>query len=96
LAFLEVNLVVEIEVRKSEAGTEKASSTNLDVNAIIGKVRDFVGSVREMSADGEPMAVSVECFNFSVDKADGGYDLGLKLNLAVKPKEPKPIASEPF
>ena len=88
--------MVEIEVRKSEAGTEKASSTNLDVNAIIGKVRDFVGTVREMSAGGEPMAVSVECFNFSVDKAAGGYDLGLKLNLAVKPKEPKSIASEPF
>ena len=88
--------MVEIEVRKSEAGTEKVSSTNLDVNAIIGKVRDFVGTVREMSAGGEPMAVSVECFNFSVDKAEGGYDLGLKLNLAVKPKEPKSIASEPF
>lgn len=33
--------MVEIEVRKSEAGTEKVSSTNLDVNEIINKVRDL-------------------------------------------------------
>ena len=80
--------MVEIEVRKSEAGTEKASSINLDVNEIINKVRDFVGSVREMSAGGgQPMAVSLEGFNFSVGKAGGEYTLGVKLNLVFKPKE---------
>ena len=72
------------------------SSTNLDVNEIINKVRAFVG-VREMSAGcGEAMAVSVEGFNFSVGKADGEYTLGVKLNLVFKPKESSPIASEPF
>lgn len=88
--------MVEIEVRKSEAGTEKVSSTNLDVNAIIGRVRDFVGSVRAMSTGVQPMDVSVEGFNFSVGKANGEYDLTLKLNLVFKPKVPTSIAAEPF
>ena len=33
------------------------------------------------------MAVSVEGLNFSVDKADGEYDLSLNVTLAFKPKE---------
>ena len=78
--------MVEIEVRKSEAVGEKATSTNLDVSEIIGKVRTFVDSIREMLAGGEPMAVSVEGFNFSVAKDQGEYDLTLKVNLAFKPK----------
>lgn len=88
--------MVEIEVRKSEAGSEKATSANLDVNEIIGKVRGFVDNIKEMSPGGEPMAVNVEGFNFSVGKADGKYDLSLSLTLTFKPKEPKPIAYEPF
>jgi hypothetical protein len=52
--------MVEIEVHKSETATEKASSANLDVNEIIGKIRTFVDS-KEMSA-GVTMAVSVEVF----------------------------------
>ena len=80
--------MVEIEVRKSEAGTEKSSSTNLDVNEIIGKVRDFVSSIREMSPDGQPMQVSVEGFNVSIGKEHGEYDFTLKLSLVFKPKEP--------
>ena len=80
--------MVEIEVRKSEAGTEKTSSTNLDVNEIIGKVRNFVSSIREMSPNGEPMQVSVEAFNVSVGKENGEYDFTLKLSLVFKPKEP--------
>ncbi len=79
--------MVEIEVRKSETGTEKAESANLDVNEIIGKVRTFVDSIKEMRSNGEPMAVSVEGFNFAVDKIEGGYDLTLKVNLAFKPKK---------
>jgi len=86
MVFLEVKCVVEIEVRKSETGTEKASSTNLDVNEIIGKVRDFVGSIREMSPSGQPMSVSVEGFNVSVGKANGEYEFSLKLSLVFKPK----------
>lgn len=78
--------MVEIEVHKSETATEKASSANLDVNEIIGKIRTFVDSIKEMSAGGEPMAVSVEGFNFSIAKERGEYDLTLKVNLAFKPK----------
>jgi hypothetical protein len=82
--------MVEIEVRKSETGTEKASSVNLDVNEIIGKVRSFVDNIKEISAGGQAMSVSVEGFNFSVGKADGMYDLTLKVNLVFKPKETAP------
>lgn len=78
--------MVEIEVRKSETPTEKAESANLDVNEIIGKVRMFIDNIKEMRSSGEPMAVSVEGFNFAVDKMEGEYDLTLKLNLAFKPK----------
>ncbi len=80
--------MVEIEVRKSEPGTEKVESTNLNVNEIISRVRGFVDSVRNMSIGGEPMSVSVEGFNFSVGKTGGEYDLTLKLNLVFKPKAP--------
>ena len=73
-------------MRKSE-GSEKPATTNLDVNEIVGKVRSFVDGIREMSVGGQNMAVSVEGFNFSVGKADGMYDLSLKLNLSFKPKE---------
>ena len=52
--------MVEIEVRKAEPGTTHTESTNLDVNEIIGKVRTFVDSIKEMSAGGEPMTVNVE------------------------------------
>jgi hypothetical protein len=78
--------MVEIEVRKSEAVGEKATITNLDVSEIIGKVRAFVDNIREMSAGGEPMTVSVEGFNFSLAKEQGEYDLTLKVNLLFKPK----------
>ena len=59
----------------------------LDVSEIIGRVRGFVDSVREISAGGEAMVVSVVGFNFSVGKAAGAVDLCLNLVLAVKPKE---------
>ena len=78
--------MVEIEVRKAETPTEKASSTNLDINEIIGKVRDFVGGIREMSTGGEPMTVTVEGFNVAVSKDRGEYEFALRLNLVIKPK----------
>ena len=78
--------MVEIEVRKAETPTEKASSTNLDVNEIIGKVRNFVDGIREMSTGGEPMAVTVEGFNVAVSKDREEYEFALKLNLLIKPK----------
>ena len=46
----------------------------------------FIDNIKEMRSSGEPMAVSVEGFNFAVDKMEGEYDLTLKLNLAFKPK----------
>ena len=55
------------------------SSTSLDINEIIGKVRTFVDSIREMSPDGEPMKVSVEGFNVSLGKDHGEYELALKV-----------------
>jgi hypothetical protein len=78
-----------VEVRKSGAEPVKIASASLDVNEIIGKVRDFVDNIKERSLDGEPMAVSVEGFNFSVGKAEGKYDLSLSVSMALKPKEPK-------
>ncbi len=35
------------------------------------------------------MTVSVEGFNFAVSKEAGEYDLALKLNLLIKPKNPE-------
>jgi hypothetical protein len=82
--------MVEIEVHKSDAAGAKASETaSLDVNAIIGKVKEFVDSVRDMGAGEENMTVNVEDFNVSVGKEKGEYDFNLKLNLVVKPKNPQ-------
>jgi hypothetical protein len=78
--------MVDIEVRKSGTPIEKTESANLDVNEIIGKVRTFIDNIKEMRTSGEPMETSVEGFNFSVAKEDGGYDLTLKLKLELKPK----------
>jgi hypothetical protein len=88
--------LVEIEVHKSEACGEKASTTSLDVNELVGKIRDFVGNIKEMSPGGEPMAVSVEAFNVSVGKLHEEYTLGVQLSLVLKPKAPAPIAAQPF
>jgi hypothetical protein len=80
--------VVEIEVRKSEAGSEKTSSTTLDVNDIISRVSEFASRIKELSGNGQPMAVRLDGFNFSVARAEGMYDLTVKLNLTFKPKTP--------
>jgi hypothetical protein len=85
-------MVVEIEVRKAEPGTDQTTSTNLDINEIIGKVRSFVDGIRDMSSDNEPMSVSVEGFNVAVSKEHGEYEFALKLNLAFRPKT---IIAEP-
>jgi hypothetical protein len=92
--------MVEVEMRKFEAGTEKVASANVDVNELISKVRDFVDSIKEMSMGGQRVAVNVDGFNFSVGKADGKYDLSLNVNLSFVPKVPeeedKPLSFEPF
>jgi hypothetical protein len=78
--------VVEIEVRKTEPDRVTADTTNLNVNEIIGKIRTFVDSIRDMSANGEPMTVSLEGFNVNVGKEHDEYEFALKLSLVFKPK----------
>ena len=56
------------------------------MNEIVGKIRTFVDSIRDMSANGEPMKVSVEGFNVSVGKDHDEYEFALKLSLVFKPK----------
>ncbi len=82
--------MVEIQVRKSEPSTGTSETTNIDVNDIINKVRGFVENIRTMGSSGEPMTVSIEGFNFAVSKEAGEYDLALKLNLLIKPKNRTP------
>lgn len=79
--------MVEIEVHKAQPGsTTGTENTSLDVNEIIGKVRSFVDSIREMSSEGEPMKVSLEGFNVTVGKDHDEYEFALKLSLVLKPK----------
>ena len=40
-----------------------------------------------MSPNGKPMAVNVDSFNFSVNKANGEYTLTFNTKLAITPKE---------
>ncbi len=84
--------VVEIDVHKSDSETGETTNTNLDINEIIGKVRNFVDGIRDMSSGNEPMSVSVEGFNIAVSKEHGEYEFALKLNLVFKPKT---IVAEP-
>jgi hypothetical protein len=78
--------LVEIEERKSEADSEKTASANLDVNEIIGKVRDLVDSIKETSIGGKRMAINVDGFNFSVGSSGGKFDLKFGVNLSFTPK----------
>jgi hypothetical protein len=80
--FFGGEIVVEMQIRQSEP--EKVSTANIDVAKIIGKVRDFVDNVREIS--GKPMDVSVGSFNFSVGKMNGEFKLSLNTKIAIKPK----------
>ena len=77
--------MAEIDVNKTEPEDNKTSTANLDITEIIGKVRDLVGNIQEISR-GEPMSVTVEGFNVSVSKEHGEYEFALKLNLVLKPK----------
>ncbi len=78
--------MVEIEVRKAQPSTTSTENTSLDINEIIGKVRGFVDSIREISSEGEPMKVSLEGFNVTVGKDHDEYEFALKLSLVLKPK----------
>jgi hypothetical protein len=80
--FFGGEIVVEMQIRQSEP--EKVSTANIDVAKIIGKVRDFVDNVREIS--GKPMDVSVDNFNFSVGKMNGEINLSFNTKIAIKPK----------
>jgi hypothetical protein len=78
--------LVEIEVHKSETPEKPAESTKLDINEIIGRIRSFLDSIREMSANGEPMTVNIDTFNVSVGKDKEEYEFAMKLGLVFKPK----------
>ncbi len=78
--------MVEIDVHKTEPITGETSTTSLDINEIIGRVREFVGSIKDMSSGAEPMSVSVEGFNVAVSKDKGEYEFALRLNLTLRPK----------
>jgi len=85
--------VVEIEVRKSEQGSEKSSSTTLDINDIINKVSEFAARIKEISGDGKPMAVRLDGFNFSIARTPDMYELTVKMNLTLKPKQTEQITA---
>jgi len=51
----------------------KETTTNIDVAEIIGKIREVVDRIKDMSSDGQPMDVKVDSFNFSVSKFGGEY-----------------------
>jgi hypothetical protein len=78
----------ELEMPKNDAVDEK-NFVNLDVNEIIGKVRDFVDNIKQINHAGQKMTVNIDGFNFSFGKADGQYDLDLKVNFVIKPKASK-------
>jgi hypothetical protein len=81
--------MVEVEIHKRPPAAQPETST-LDINDIVGKVRNFVDSIRTMQSDGQPMKVSVEGFNVTVGKEHDAYEFGLKLNLVIKPQTAKP------
>ena len=61
----------------------KVSSGNFDVNEVIGKVRAFVGGLKETSLGGQKM--KVDGFEFSVGQAEGKFDLKVGVSLAFTP-----------
>ncbi len=76
--------MVEVEVRKAEAGEVK--TTTLDINDIVSKIGDFASRIKELSSDGKEMTVRLDGFNFSISRTPDMYDVAVKLNLTVKPK----------
>lgn len=85
--------MVEIEVRKVEAGEVK--KTDLDVNDIINKIGDFAARLKELSGDGKPMAMRLDGFTFSINRTPDMYDVSVKLNLTVKPKTEAQVTIAP-
>jgi hypothetical protein len=89
--------LAEIEVRKAAdvEGAKTTQTASLDVNEIIGKVKTFVDSVRDMGAGKENMTVNVEDFNVSMSKEKGAYEFNLKLNMLVKPQKTQEPQTQP-
>jgi hypothetical protein len=77
--------MVEIEVRKAEAGEVK--TTTLDINDIVSKIGDFASRIKELSSEGKEMTTRLDGFNFSINRTPDMYDVAVKLNLTVKPKK---------
>jgi hypothetical protein len=78
----------EVKLEISEKGTSGIKIADLDVTEIIGKVHDLVEDIKNVNPKGEKIAVNIDGFDFSFKKAQGEYDLDLKVNLTVKPKKP--------
>jgi hypothetical protein len=76
--------MVEIEVRKAEEGEVK--TTTLDVNEIINKIGDFASRIKELSSSEKEMTARLDGFTFSINRTPDMYDLSVKLNLTLKPK----------
>jgi hypothetical protein len=83
-----VNVLDEVKLEISENEASGIKIADLDVTEIIGKVRDLVEDIKNINPKGEKIAVNIDGFDFSFGKAQGEYDLDLKLNLALKPKKP--------
>jgi hypothetical protein len=77
--------MVEIEVRKAEAGEVK--TTTLDINEIVNKIGDFANRIKELSSNEKDMTARLDGFNFSINRTPDMYDVTVKLNLTIKPKK---------
>jgi hypothetical protein len=85
VGFLEVKLVVEMNIKNSEPTTEKESVTKIDVTEIIGKVSELVNNIKGMSGNGKP-DVKVDSFTFSFSKTNDEYTLTFNSKIEIKPK----------
>ena len=79
--------MVKIEVGSSNPGKVSVSGTNIDINQIMSRVREFAEKVRQPSVCGQVFAVSVDGFGFSVGKANRTYKTRVSLDFAITRKE---------
>ena len=52
-------MLVEMEIRQSNPETEKATTTKIDINEIIGKVKDFVDSIKRCLQTANPWQLTL-------------------------------------
>lgn len=76
-----------MEIRQSKPESETVTTTNIDINQIISRIREFIYSIKGMSGDGKPITIRVDSLNFAVDKDKGEYTVTFRSKLAIAPKE---------